>query len=255
MTHHSNLEKGLSILEARLGNSRHPYPDDYFNECRPFITISRETSAGATTLGHLLLPLLERRLGEPGREWILLDKDLLNRVLATQHLPQRLAAFLPEDKISEIKAVIGELVGLHPPLWQLEQQVAEAIRQFAEIGRAIFVGRGAQLVTRSLPGGFHVRLVASLQARVERTAALLKCDRATAEAHVLRNDSARDRYVKMHFAEDIGDPHLYDIVINTDQIPTAAAAPLVAQLLAEKMARVAPRPASTPPLGMKDAAD
>lgn len=251
MTHHFYLEHGLTIFEAKLQSPRQADPAGPGSEIRPFITISRETGAGATTLGLLLLPLLNERLGEEGRRWVFLDKNLLPHALATHHLPARLAEFLPEDRISEIKGVIGELVGLHPPLWQLEEQVTETIRHLAGIGRVIFVGRAAHLVTQSLPGGFHVRLVASRRSRIERMMALLNCDPPAAEAHILKNDLARRRFVKTYFDQDIDDAHLYDLVINTDRIAPASAAHLAVQALCDKLACLAARPAPTTTYGSK----
>ena len=55
-----------------------------------------------------------------------LDKDLIKQALTKHNLPERLAAYLPEDRISEIKATVGELVGLHPSLWELEHKISEA---------------------------------------------------------------------------------------------------------------------------------
>lgn len=238
MTHHQFLEHGLTILETRLQGPQQTHPPGFGIEARPFITISRETGAGATTLGQLLLPLLDERLAAPGQTWMLLDKNLLTYALTTRHLPERLAEYLPEDRIPELTGIIGELVGLHPPLWQVEQQVTETIRQLAEIGRVIFVGRAAHLITRSLPGGFALRLVASQESRVGRMMALLHCDRRAAESHIAKNDLARRRYVKAHFDREINDPHLYDLVINTDRISPDSAARLVVQALSEKLAKL-----------------
>ena len=235
MIHHTYLEHGLSILHTRLQPPSHPRPTGPRVEVHPFITLSRETGAGATTIGQLLLPLLDRELGTAGHDWVLLDKDLLTQALTHHHLPERLAAFLPEDSISETKAVIGELVGLHPSLWTLEQKIAEAILQLAHVGRVIFAGRAANLITRGVPGGLHVRLVAPKEIRAERIAALLHCTRASAVAHLERNDLARRRYVRTHFAQEIDDPCLYDLVINTAHLSPANTARLVVEALHDRL--------------------
>ena len=236
MSTHAYLEQGLSILKTRLTA---PAPSDPLGRrhrlANPFITISRETGAGAALLGRLLVPLLDETLSEEGRGWMFLDKNLLAHVLSRHHLPERLAEFLPEDRVSEIQAVIGELVGLHPPLWELEQQIRRAILQIAETGRVIFAGRAAHLVTRDLAGGLHVRLVASLPSRIQRIMTLMNCDAATAEAQVLKTDLTRGRYVKTSFDTDISDPHTYDLVINTDRISPVSAAHLMVQALRDKL--------------------
>ncbi|MBA3848530.1 MAG: hypothetical protein C0502_00860 [Opitutus sp.] len=241
MAPHTYLEQGLSVLRARL-RTPSSIPGAR-QEIRPFVTLSREAGAGATTLGRELIPLLDREFRDPAHAWVFLDRDLLTQALTHHQLPARLAEYLPEDRVSEIRAAIGELVGLHPSLWQLGQKVSEAILQLAHVGHVVFSGRAAHLVTRALPGGLHVRLVAPRDVRIARTATALKLSREKAEAHIDRQDEARRRFVRSNFDQDIEDPHSYDLVINTDRVSAASAARLVVAALRERMAQAQPAPA------------
>ncbi|HWA28188.1 MAG TPA: cytidylate kinase-like family protein [Lacunisphaera sp.] len=236
MTAHPYLHQGLTILHAQLRPGENRPGTQHSIVSSPFITLSRETCAGASTLGRHLLPLLDKELHDEYRSWMFLDKDLINQALTLNHLPEQLATFLPEDRIQEIKGLIGEMVGLHPPLWELEQRVAEAILKFAQLGLVILAGRAANLITRDLPGGFHIRLVASLETRIERARAMNHCDRTQAENFIRESDRARERHVRTNFHEDLNDPHTYDLVINTDRIPPAAAALLVVKALQDRTA-------------------
>ncbi|MGD1030667.1 MAG: cytidylate kinase-like family protein [Opitutaceae bacterium] len=235
MTAHAYLEHGLTILKARLESPISGAPVAAPQGARPFITLSREVCAGATTLGRSLLPGLNSEFCEEGQEWVLLNKDLLGFALARHDLPEQLARYLPEDKISEIDAAIGEIVGLHPSIWELEQRVAQTIVQLAHLGYFIFAGRAAHLLTQSLPGGFHVRLVAAKKARIERLMEMEGCDSHEAETHIDRTDGARRKFVTSHFGRDIDDPHTYDLVINTDRISPGAAAAMVLDGLRHRM--------------------
>jgi len=235
MVPHTYLEHGLSVLHARLRNPLQPANTGLHTEVHPFITISRETGAGATTLGCELIPLLDRQFGAEGSGWVFLDRDLLSQALTHHQLPLRLAEYLPEDRVSEIRAAIGELVGLHPSLWQLEQKVTEAILQLAHVGRVIFAGRASHLITRALPGGLHVRLVAPLPARIARVATLLRCTAEQAAVHIQKNDVARRRFVRTNFGQDIDNPLLYDLVLNTEHLSPAAAARLVLTALRDQL--------------------
>ncbi len=240
MTTHPYLQHGLTILHARLKSPHPRFANLTGPGPRPFITISRETCAGATTLGKHLLPLLDAHLGEEGRSWMFLDKDLLHHALNHHHLPESLADYLPEDRLPEIKGLIGEIVGLHPPLWELEHRVAEAIHRFAELGHVIISGRAAHLITRDLPGGLHLRLVAPLESRIRRAQQIQQNDRTQAENFIHENDQARERHVRTHFEQDINDPHGYDLVINTDRIPPATAARLVFNAMQDHIAALTP---------------
>lgn len=235
MTPHTYLDHGITLFHTRYKTPGAESQIPFSPPNRPFLTISREACAGATTLGQHLVPLLDAQFGEEGRSWMFLDKDLLTRALTTNNLPEQLADFLPEDRISDIKGMIGEIVGLHPPLWELEQRVNEAIRQFAQMGRVIFAGRAAHIITGNLPGGFHLRLVAPLNLRVKRLQEQQGCDRETATRILQETDNARRRYVESNFEQDINDPHAYDMVLNTEHIQPATAAQLVLKAMLERV--------------------
>lgn len=242
MNSHAYLEHGMTILKTRLSGAPFASSPAGVPADRPFITLSREVCAGASTICHCLLPKLDAQLGAEGEEWVLLDKDLLGYALACNELPQQLARYLPEDQISEIDAMIGEVFGLHPSIWELEQRVAHAIVQLAHVGRVVFVGRAAHFLTQSLPGGFHVRLVAPRDLRISRLMALEGIGEAEAAAFVERTDHGRRRFVKSHFGRDIDDPHTYDLVLNTERISAETAASLIAEGLAHRVG--SPRPAT-----------
>jgi cytidylate kinase len=242
MTVHTYLDHGVTILNARLQTPHARPPVTPGTMRHPFITISREACAGATALGQQLVPLLNEQLGEDGRSWIFLDKDLITHALTKHQLPERLVDYLPEDRISEIKSLIGELVGLHPSIWELEHKVSEAILQLAQLGCVILTGRASHLITRSLPDGFHLRLVASLPSRIKRMMELKNCDAEAARHALLSTDQARHRYAQTNFQHDIADPHDYDLVINTDLIPPACAANLVVCALRDRIRAASPAP-------------
>jgi len=234
MPSHTYLDKGLTIFQTRFQEPMAPATSPAALDAPPFITISREACAGATTLGQVLLPMLDEGFGEEGRSWMLLDRNLLNYALTSHQLPERLADVLPEDRVPEIKAIIGELVGLHPPIWELEQQIGETIRQLARSGRVIFVGRAAHMITLALPGGFHVRLVAAKETRVRRMMELRSCDVVTAQDIVETTDLARRRFVKTNFGADVEDPHTYDLVVSTERLSSKAVAAIVMEGLRQR---------------------
>ena len=251
MNTHAYLDHSVAVLKTRLAGSA--AGSAYIpSVTAPFVTISREAYAGATTVGEALMPMLNKAFEEDGQEWAFFDKNLLAYALSSRNFEEGLAQFLPEDSISEIRATIGELMGLHPSLWQLEHQVAEVILQLAHVGHVVFAGRGAHVITRALPGGLHVRLVAPLETRVRRMMSIEGCDASTAESMVTKMDAARRRHLQASFDCDIDDAHTYDLVINTGRVSSGTAAGLIVEALRNKVASI-PSPVSASKRGGADA--
>lgn len=152
------------------------------------------------------------------RPWTVFNKELLTRILEDQHLPARLAKFLPEDRVNAISDAVDEILGLHPPSWLIVHQSAETILRLAELGNAILVGRGAGVIAGRLPHVLRVRLVGSLDLRVACIQESEHLDHATAWSFVRRHDRGRAGYVKNYFHQDVTDELLHDLTINTDRL-------------------------------------
>ncbi len=152
-------------------------------------------------------------------------------MLQSEHLSPRIARFLPEDRISEIDASIGELLGLHPSIWQLIQRANELTRQLARSGQVILVGRGANFATQGITGGLHLRLVAPADTRAHRRAAELGTTPEVAATENMKTDAARRNYVRSVFESDISRASAYDLVLNVGSMPLELATDLVARVL------------------------
>ena len=126
-----SLEKAESYLNlniSSLSGAKDP------PQSLPFITLSRESGAGASSLANLTAQRLNQSLRPGQTRWRIFDGNLVEAMLKNLRYPNRIAQFMPEDAISEIDAFMGELLGRHPNLWQLEQKTHEIIRQIAQRG-------------------------------------------------------------------------------------------------------------------------
>ena len=230
MNTHPGLETAGAYLHAQMGNTGTPWAGKPEG---PFVTISRESGAGGSHLARALALRLNDEVSlHP--EWTVYTSNLIEEMLQSHHLSPRLARFLPEDKIPEIAASVGELVGLHPNLWDLVQKTNELIRRLARSGCAIIVGRGANFATATIENGVHVRLVGSTEQRARHIARLQQIDEAAARAYNTQRDHARERYVRTNFNADINEPTAYDLVIDTARVHLDEAAKLVATLVATR---------------------
>jgi hypothetical protein len=194
---------------------------------RRAVTISRQAGCGALVVAEKLAHYLQGHSPGDTRPWVVFDRNLMDKVLEDHNLPACLAKFLPEDRISELEDIMVDVFGVHPPSTTVLQQTAETVLKLAQAGNAILIGRGANIVTARLPHAFHVRLVAPLDARVERAHDAYNMTKAEARKFCLREDRARQRYLKKYFGADNEDPLLYHMIINTGLVSYDDAARII----------------------------
>jgi len=178
----------------------------------PFVTISRQSGTGGSALAQALAARLARI--DRRQPWSIHSGNLIEEMLRTNDLPAYVARFLPENRLPKIDAFVGELVGLHPDLWDLVAKTNQLIRRLAGNGHALLLGRGGNFATAGLPCGVHVRLVAPAAYRAARTARWLSISREAAIARNEARDAARRDYVRATFDADLDDPRAYTLVLN-----------------------------------------
>lgn len=184
---------------------------------RPAITISRMTGAGGHTVASGLADYLKERASTHD-EWTIFDQKLVESTLEDAHIAKQVSAFLEEEHKSMIKDSVEEWIGLHPSHWTLVQGVNATILRLAQVGNIIFIGRGSAVITSKLKNVFHVRLVGSLEKRIERVVQVRGMDRKSAVSYIKKKDEGRRKYLKENFDADIDDLKYYHIVINTDLV-------------------------------------
>jgi len=191
------------------------------------VTVSRQSGCGGHVFAEELAACLQARLPQGVKRWTIFDRSLVEVVLRDHHLPAHLASFMPEDRVGQLNDIIEDLFSLHPPTETLVRRAAETILHLAELGHAIIVGRGGNVITARLPGMLHVRLVGSVERRVAHLQQFDHLDRKDALKRMAREDGGRCRYLKEYFGKDVDDPLLYHFVINTDWVTLKDAAKTV----------------------------
>jgi cytidylate kinase len=126
-----------------------------------------------------------------------------------------------------------EQVDEQPPgLWQrlrsggLHQRYFEALQQLmkelAEKGHVLLVGRGGNRFLREQRGAFHVRLVAPRETRVRRVMEHRWLHEEPARQRVAQSDEQRRRFHESYFGADWADPLEYHLTVNTGRLGPAA---------------------------------
>ncbi|MDR3625978.1 MAG: cytidylate kinase-like family protein [Ignavibacteriaceae bacterium] len=225
------LEKAKLYIESHSTDSD---SNRIHSKQGPCITISRETGAGADKVSEALVDFFQIFSDDNSIPWTAFDKNLIEKILEDHHLPQKLSQYFIEDKLSELKSIVNELLGIHPHVGVLIKTTSRTILQLAQKGNVIIVGRAANLITTKLKNAFHIRLVAPFDVRVQHIEEIYNFNHKEAIEFTKKEDLARMHYVKSYFNKDINDPLLYHMIINTNQIPYKKAARMIGLAVLEK---------------------
>jgi hypothetical protein len=211
------------------------------SEIYPCITISRQTGAGSKPVCEKLVDIMDEYSEPEAVKWAFFDRNLIEKVLEDHHLPKQISDFMPEGKYKHLNAVVNELLGLKPAEWTLIHKTTDTILQLARMGNVVIVGRGANIITSKLKNTFHVRLIASLEKRVEHIKTLMNLSEEEALNYIKKEDEKRKKYLKSYFHADVDDPLLYHMSVNTDLLTHNGAAYLIAEAVVLKFSHLFPQ--------------
>ena len=207
---------------------------------QPFVTISRQPGAGAAAAADAIAREMQKG-GEPAlRDWNILDRRLCETVAADPKLSVSMDSLMRESFRSEFDDYIMHLVADDSPQRSVIRKIFQTIRAAAGAGKVVIVGRAGACVTRQLPLGVHLRLVASKSWRLANLMRQRGCDRHEAEKLMAEMEVSRRRLVASCFQRDIEDPLLYDAVINAERLPAEQIAALAVELVRRKAAQKEP---------------
>src|SRR5688572_1119723 len=153
----------------------------------PFVTISRQAGASGRSLAKQLAERLNNV--DPGQlPWTTWDNELVEKVASEHYVSAARVEALEDERPSWFEECLAGLalggLGDWPDEFKVYHSVAVTIRALAEMGRVVVVGRGGAFITRDLPGGVHIRLVAPIDYRIETMARHLNVTPAAAAAIV-----------------------------------------------------------------------
>ncbi len=207
-------------LEAQQRRFDRASSSEFPVEIQPYVAISREAGAGGAAIARRVGKLLG---------WDVLNRELLDQMAEQHNLPREMLGLVDETTSNWIIEVFGKW--LNPRLvTQSEYMVhlGQLVLLAAQHESRVFVGRGAQFI---LPAerGLSVYLLAPMESRIRRICEVHNCSETDARHFIHDTDKGRRDLVKSHFSKEIGDPHLYDLVINRMHTTMDDAAELIAQ--------------------------
>jgi len=206
-----SIQKQLKLWEtqkARLVEKQEP---------RPFITISREYGCNAAAIADTLAEALNKY--EDIDIWKSYDKELIDKICEDHNIEETLCETIDTRRREEIGEFWRTILTDYPPQVSVYQKLVQTIRSLSIHGRSIIIGRAGVMITRSLRYGVHIKLVAPLTYRIQKTmeTAGIK-DRLDAEKLVERKDRERHDFLTQYLKFDAKNPSSYDITFNVSRI-------------------------------------
>jgi cytidylate kinase len=180
----------------------------------PIITISRGSLSG----GQKLAEALARLLNYP---------CVSREVLFEAALQYGVDADLLEEAVRRPPS-FWERVAHHRRLYM--KVVRAALLDRAKSGALVYHGLAGHLLLQDVPGVLRVRVIAPLDKRVEAAMTAHRLSREAALQHIHRVDEDRVRWTKYLYNVEWGDPALFDVVVNLEQMKLDSAVDLIAAL-------------------------
>ncbi len=111
------------------------------------------------------------------------------------------------------------------------QVISDMIKDLAEEGNVIIMGRGSNLVLKNFPEVLHVGVVAPVEFRIETTMQRDGTSREEAEKYIADEERSRISFFKKHFKAHPDDPILYHMMVNPGTLGIETSANVIVQAL------------------------
>jgi cytidylate kinase len=204
-------------------------PSDLPVDIHPYMAISRETGAGGVAIA--------RRVGEL-LGWDVLHRELLDHMAEKYNLPRNVLRIIDEKTSNWMIEVFGKW--LNPRLVTQTEYIVhlgQIVLLAAQHASNVFVGRGAQFFLPS-EKGVSVYLVAPMAERIRHIREIRACSESEAKRYIRETDKGRRHLIKNYFNKEMGDPHLYDLVVNRAYTSVDEAAELISRRCRSRFAGI-----------------
>lgn len=224
----------------------HPADSRRDSAALPFVTISRQAGTDGGAIAQSLTTRLNALLGDPEDGWHCWGRELVEQIAADNGMSAELVDAVAEGPQRHWwDLMINDLFSALPSLvtsgteFKVYRDVAQAIRALAMLGHAVIIGRGGMCITRGLPNGLHVCLVAPLEYRIEQVARRDHLSHEHAAEQVRKTDQNRERLYKHFWPQVRLCSDLFSVTFNVaalsaDQIVSAVAAMIGTPALANQ---------------------
>lgn len=187
----------------------------------PIVTIAHETGSGGPEIGTALAERLGYRY---------VDREMISQAARQYGVTEDKLAQLDETKPSLFERFDVETR-------QYISIIQSGLYDVAEEDNVVINSRGGQILLRGITHALRIRVIAPFELRVKRVMDKMtgrmgeSVDVRTTAEMVRRSDHEKHGRMRYLYDVDWGDPALYDLVLNTEKLSTAAAVDMMSGLV------------------------
>jgi cytidylate kinase len=175
----------------------------------PAICISRKLAVGAVEIADIVAEKIGYRV---------VDHQILQHIATHASLSEKTVAIFDERYPGKIRELVtlafGEKAFIES---DYTRYLFSSVYAIAALGPTVFVGRGVHLLL-SREKVLAVRIISSVQFRVERLASLTSISREEAAKRISELDRQQAAFFKEVYNRKDASPYEFDLVINCDFI-------------------------------------
>ncbi len=197
----------------------------------PVITVSRQHGS----IGSDIAAMLAERF-----HYTLLNRDIIDRMCESTDYSRRLLETLDDHAQSQLTTwVQSMLAGRFVDEGDYVRALLKTVYSIARLGGVVVVGRGSNFIV-GLEHGFHVRVVAPRERRIEHLVRRTGVTAREALHEIDTTDRHRAEFVRRVFGRSMDDPLGYDVVVNAADGAAESIAGWLAGASLEKFAHMRP---------------
>jgi Cytidylate kinase-like family len=231
-----NIER---YLRAQLAAERTTPSGLTSRHAKPFVTISRQAGTGGHALADVMIDVFSRQDDAATfGGWQVFDRTVCEIVAKDPRFARSMDSLIDEEYRSRANDIFHQWIRSTADQSLVMERVFLVVRSIAGMGKAIIVGRAGSHVTKGLPHGVSLRVIAPEEHRIRRTMETRGMSQKDARTFIKKRDADRSRLMKAHFGVDIEDALGYDLTVNLDTMDYEEVALTVTGLVGARAAEL-----------------
>jgi cytidylate kinase len=203
----------FEYMNKRIGGDF--IPSNTIKEAGPVITISRQTGCGARGIAWEICEELNKSSVNTAGKWKYISREILQESAEQLNLdPAALKNVIDDKNRGMMDQIVGALsTHSHKSDQKIMKTVQDVIRQFANNGNVIIIGRGGASICHDIKQSLHIKLVAPEAWRIAEIARRLDFSKAYATEYVKKRDVERELLITKLLGKK-PDSSAYDAELN-----------------------------------------